>query len=259
MIDIDRENDREGSFVDPRGPSRPSQDARGVRLVDPDSVDPAIKAWWFGRLAEAAGRRAAERAREAAGDGRGAWHLVQTVPRGEVLAAGALGEAGFGVFLPRYRASVPVGRLVPGRTRRVIAVERALFAGYLFVRVEPGQGCYGVGKARGVARIVATGEGPAVVPDVVVGALMAEADAAGLMAPPPDGPSGAVLWAVGEVVRMIGGPLAGFEGPVTAVDERGAVRVDLALFGRAVAVTASAEDVAKVTSSPRKRPRQKRR
>ena len=222
-----------------------------VRLVDPATVDPAIRAWWLARLAEAAERRAAERARETAGEGRGAWHLVQTVPRGEAPAAAALAEAGFGVFLPRYRLDVPFGRAVRGKRREVRTIERALFVGYLFVRVEPGQGCYGVTKARGVARLVTWGDGPAVVPDAVVAALVLAADVAGIVAATLDGPA---AWAVGEVVRMIEGPFAGFEGPVTGVDERGEVRVDLALFGRTVAVTASSENLEKAeVRRPRRR------
>jgi len=210
----------------------------GVRLVDPATVDPAIRAWWLARSAEAEARRAAERARETAGEGRGAWHLVQTVPRGEAAAAAALAEAGFGVFLPRYRVDVPFGRAVRGKMRPVKTIERALFAGYLFVRVEPGQGCYGVTKARGVARLVTWGDGPAVVPDAVVAVLVSSADKAGLMASPAGEGDDAVAWALGEVVRLIEGPFAGFEGPVTGVDGRGDVRVDLAVFGRTVAVTA---------------------
>ena len=199
--------------------------------------DEATNARYLAMLARATGARAAERVVSAAPTGP--WRAVQTVARGEWLAAGHLGRAGFEVFLPHRTTTVMRGR-------RAIGTARALFAGYLFARIGDG-GMRAAHAAEGVVGVVRFGEAFAAVPDEAVDILLALCDDRGCWR--ADVPRAAlgqgevIAWAVGEVVRILSGPFEGFEGEVTVVDAARGIGVDIDIFGRPTRVTVPRTDL----------------
>ena len=200
------------------------------------------EARYLAMLARAAGERAAERAAAREAEARQAatpWYAVQTAPRAEWLAAGRLGRGGAALFLPYRLASVRRGR-------REVGVSRPLFPGYLFARIAEGR-MLAAAEAEGVLGVVRFGEAYAVVPDRAVEALMGACDALGCLrtAVSRDAQGGdeVVRWALGEMVRIIGGPFVGFTGEVVAVDAAGRIALDIDIFGRSTPVSLSEADV----------------
>jgi transcription antitermination factor NusG len=104
---------------------------------------------------------------EAIPDVTATWHIVETMPAHEQIAAGHLTGRRFGVYLPETeQCEVHRGRK--------IKMLRPLFPGYLFVFV------WGLGRhigrilaCPGVWRFLQTGEQPAVISDELIDAIRA--------------------------------------------------------------------------------------
>ena len=141
------------------------------------------------------------------------------------------GRRGPETFLPTYRT----------RSRRPDAVgpvERPLFPGYLFVRLETFDAArVAVLQAPGVVRLVEFGGRAAPVEDEVIGSLRIIVSGSEEARPHPP-------LREGHVVRVVGGPFAGAVGRLT----RGRGRkprlvVTIEILGRAAAVPVRLEDV----------------
>jgi transcription antitermination factor NusG len=154
------------------------------------------------------------------------WYAVQVWAGREHLSAGHLRQRGYEIFLPCYRE----------RRRwsdRIKTVERALFGGYVFCRVDVNA----AGKivtAPGVIRIAGDGHGPLHIPSAEIDAIQRIVETQ-LAAEP---------WAmprVGERVRIEAGPLSGLEGVLVAVKNHHRFVVSIPLLQRAVAVEIDAD------------------
>lgn len=134
------------------------------------------------------------------------WHVVCTEHRSERLAQSNILALGFGTFLPliRYRLAATNGR--PARTELTVA-----FPGYLFVTWSGDARWQAICAARGVASVlseVGRPYDPATVPGSFMAAMMAKANAAGILedlsAPDILPALPAMTW-----VRITKGPLSG--------------------------------------------------
>lgn len=129
------------------------------------------------------------------------WYAVNCKPRQESVAEENLHRQGFHVYLPRIQT---VRR---ARGRWVDGVE-ALFPRYLFIRVDPERRSLSpVRSTRGANGLVRFGGCAVMVPDEVIAALQRRQD-------PETGvvPNDRTLFAAGETIRVVDGPLAGMDG-----------------------------------------------
>lgn len=139
------------------------------------------------------------------------WYLAQIKPNGLDRALTNLARQGFETFAPRQRAG-----------RRM----QPLFPGYVFVRFDPLETQWrAIGNTYGVARLVAARtDRPDRVPEGVMQALFARCDASGFLLPPDD-------LAVGDKVRIVEGPFAGWVTEVAGMKGAERVVVLLSLLG----------------------------
>lgn len=149
------------------------------------------------------------------------WHLVLCRPNQHHIAERTLSRLGCEVFLPRQQAR----RRWRGR---VLQELRPVFPGYLFVGVDPASSLWQpIRTAQGVSRIVGFSErGPATVPPEVVAGLMARCDGDGILSPVEED------FAVGDHIRVVGGPFADFVARIDRIDPKQRLHVLLELLGR---------------------------
>ena len=151
------------------------------------------------------------------------WYPVHCNARREFLAAGHLRKLGLEVFLPRFIEPAPLPQVQARRKRRYIAVERAYFPRYLFVRADFGthgedgrDSAYAVNKTVGVSTLVYGPEGPLYVPDRVIEEIMARQDKRGYI---PMTAEQRHAWAqIGAELEVAEGAFAHFLGTVSRVD-----------------------------------------
>ena len=149
------------------------------------------------------------------------WYAVCCKPRQEAVAEENLQRQGFHVYLPRIR-------IRHRRRGQWIETVEALFPRYVFIRIDPRQRSMAtVRSTRGAVGLVRFGGQPAVVPTVVMEALLQREDAASGLH--EDKRS---LFNAGEPVRIVDGPLAGMEGVFTQQDGEKRVIVLLELLGK---------------------------
>ncbi len=153
----------------------------------------------------------------------GRWFAVQTKPRREKLALQHLGNQGFETYCPLYRTIRRIGR-------RSTSVLEPMFASYVFVHLGPArQEWRAINGTIGVNRIVSFGPQPASLPPGFVERLQGLA-----------GENGEIGFdeelAVGERVRITGGPLDALYGTILSSDARKRVSVLLELLSGTVRV-----------------------
>lgn len=169
------------------------------------------------------------------------WLVAETRPRWAARAARDLEAAGIPTFEPREEIELtsPAGRR---RTARVPLLHRTLFVGlhddHDLARVE---------GHPGIARVLFR-EGRAIV--IAPAVLQGFADAITGHGSGEDGRDAeavtAVLFALGDAVRVTAGPLAALSGTVEGIDPaRRRYRVALSLFGRETPVLLDAEQIAR--------------
>jgi transcription antitermination factor NusG len=158
------------------------------------------------------------------------WFVAQTLFHREQLARFHLGAQGFRAFLPRFRKTVRHAR----RLQEAIA---PLFAGYIFVLLDPERDRWrSINGTFGVARLVTAQERPVPVPTGVVETLLAAVDEFGLvrfdrgLKP-------------GQHVRVLAGPLAQHLGVLERLDAKGRVQVLLEVMGREAVVMMDRADL----------------
>src|SRR5437879_7098854 len=140
------------------------------------------------------------------------WYAVHTLPLREAYAQGHLRNQGFSTFLPKRRKTVR-------HARKLRMVEAAFFPRYLFVVLDLARHQWrSVNGTFGVSRLVMRGEAPHPVPSGLVEALIASADADGILQ------FGANL-RVGSAVRLLAGPFAEQLAILDHLDDSGRVRV----------------------------------
>jgi lipopolysaccharide/colanic/teichoic acid biosynthesis glycosyltransferase/transcription antitermination factor NusG len=161
---------------------------------------------------------------------RGRWYVGQAQPQRERCADLHLRQQGFSTFLPLVRKTVRHAR----RFRTFLA---PLFPGYLFVRLDIARDRWSaVNSTFGMVSLIMESDLPKPVPPGVVEGMMAARDDDGLI-------SGTPQLSVGDTVRVVCGPLSGFIGKLTALDENHRVRVLFDILGKDTLVAVDAARV----------------
>lgn len=139
---------------------------------------------------------------------------------------------GYETYLPRYKIEVRDRR----RHRRLIEVERPLFVGYLFARLNPLLDPWGaIERTMGVRRLVyGVGRRPSVIPTAFIHELKVRAHSN--FALPSKRRDQAPTFNRGDAVRICTGPLAGltaqFFERLPDRDERGRIALLVELLGQ---------------------------
>lgn len=129
-----------------------------------------------------------------------AWYLLYSKPQRERLALENLDRQGYEAYLP----------LIHNRRRRsgrYVKVIEPMFPRYLFIHLSDETDNWGpIRSTVGISKLVRFGEIPARVPDDLVASLRTREDQAGVQdLPAPD-------FKAGEKVRVVEGPMAGYQG-----------------------------------------------
>jgi len=172
-----------------------------------------------------------DRATAAGGDGL-RWYAVHVRSNQERIVEGYLRGQGIDTFLPTYRT-------MSRRRDRRVAIERPLFGGYLFARIDPrGPARVQVLRSSGTVRIVGFGGAPTPIPDEKIRSLeILVGKGRDRVRPHP-------LVREGQRVRVTDGPFAGASGTLVAAGgRRSRLVVELEFLGRAVAAPVSPEQV----------------
>jgi transcription antitermination factor NusG len=157
------------------------------------------------------------------------WYAAQTCANRECRIASQLAGRTVEHFLPTYRS-------VRQWSDRRVCLERALFPGYVFVRV-PALERLRVLEIPGVVRLVGFAGRPAPLEDGEVEAIQQLLGAGYRTAPHPYlGP--------GRRVRLTGGPLRGLEGTIVRGRNRTRFVVSVDLIAGSMSVEVSAADLA---------------
>jgi transcription elongation factor/antiterminator RfaH len=158
------------------------------------------------------------------------WYAVHTLPFAEIRAEGQLNRQRFRTFQPKRHKTVR-------HARRLSTIEAPFFPRYLFVVLDVARHRWrSVNGTFGVSRLVMRGDEPHPVPRGVVEALIAAADARGIL-------QLASKLQVGGQVRVMAGPFAEQLAILEELDDSGRVRVLLDILGRRVAISTSANNV----------------
>ena len=146
------------------------------------------------------------------------WYVTQVLHHKERLAGQHLALQGFRYFCPWYRKTVRHAR----RLRETLA---PVFPSYIFVAFDVERDRWrSINGTLGVARLIKTKNRPTPAPNGIVEQLVATLDGAGLVR--FDGGL-----SVGQAVRVVSGPFAGFLGRLERLDGNGRVRVLLEIMG----------------------------
>lgn len=162
-------------------------------------------------------------------DGAGAcppWYALQVETNRERRVREALRLHAIDEFLPIYRQA-------SRWSDRTKTIERPLFPGYLFARLDPH---FPLPVLRGLIRVVGWGCEPAPVEEREIERVRRIVAAPYPIEPWP-------LPAVGQLVEIVRGPLEGYEGTVLRL--KGVIRIVLSIetLRRAVAVTLGLDQV----------------
>ena len=158
------------------------------------------------------------------------WYAVHTLPFAEARAEGQLHRQGFRTFQPKRHKTVR-------HARRLSRVEAPYFPRYLFIVLDLARDQWrSVNGTFGVSRLVMWGDQPHPVPHGVVEALIAAADARGIL-------QFEDKLLIGGPVRLMAGPFAEQLAILDHLDDSGRVRVLLDILGRQVAISTDANNV----------------
>jgi transcription elongation factor/antiterminator RfaH len=158
------------------------------------------------------------------------WYAVHTLPFAEARAEGQLRNQQFRTFQPKRLKTVR-------HARRMSTVEAPYFPRYLFIVLDLDRHQWRkVNGTFGVSRLVMRGDQPHPVPPGVVEALIATADARGILQ------LGDKLQ-VGGPVKLMAGPFAEELAILDHLDDSGRVRVLLDILGRQVAVSTASNNI----------------
>ena len=162
------------------------------------------------------------------------WYVVHTLPLAEARAEGQLHRQGFRTFQPKRRKTVR-------HARKISTVEAPFFPRYLFIVLDRARHQWrSVNGTFGVSRLVMRGDQPHPVPRGVVEALIAAADACGIL-------QLASKLQGGGPVRLMAGPFAEQLAILDELDDSRRVRVLVDILGRQVAIMTDANNVLPVS------------
>jgi transcription elongation factor/antiterminator RfaH len=162
------------------------------------------------------------------------WYVVHTLPFAEARAEGQLENQGFRTFQPKRQKTLR-------HARRLSTVEAPYFPRYLFIVLDVTRHQWrSVNGTFGVSRMVMWGDQPHPVPRGVVEALIAAADARGILQLSRN-------LQVGGRVRLMAGPFAEQLAILDDLDDSGRVSVLLDILGRQVSVSTGANNVLPVS------------
>ena len=164
-------------------------------------------------------------ARAVDGDPRGAaWYVVEAYEHSVENAYLRLAVAGLKVWMPvDFRRPANRARSVAPRRDR----PTPRFGRFFFVNcaMSPGlQHAISVTPSVAGLLLAAGSDRPAPVPAYVIDWIRDN--------PPKRTAETCAKFVVGDVVRVLVGPLAGFQGPIEDVDKRGSIRLCIDIFGR---------------------------
>jgi len=149
------------------------------------------------------------------------WYALRVKSNCEKLVTAGVRNKGFEEFLPLYRSC-------HRWSDRVKSVELPLFPGYTFCRIDPNVRLP-ILTIPGALHFIGIGKDPAPIDDSEIAAIQ-NAVRSGLPAEP---------WAylnVGQLVRLVDGPLAGLEGILIETRKQYRIVVSVSLLQRSVAV-----------------------
>ena len=185
------------------------------------------------KLAQSAEYKAAQRPVGALSDCE-RWYAVHTLPFAEARAEGQLHRQEFRTFQPKRHKTVR-------HARKLSTVEAPFFPRYLFIVLDLDRHQWrSVNGTFGVSRLVMRGDRPHPVPRGVVEALIAAADAGGIL-------QLARQLQVGGLVRLMAGPFAEQLAILDDLDDSGRVRVLLDILGRQVTISTAANNLLPVS------------
>ena len=149
------------------------------------------------------------------------WYAALCKPRQEAVAEAHLANQGFAVYLPRLKTP-------RRRAGRWVDVVEPLFPRYLFVAADlEAKSLAPIRSTKGVSGLVRFGGEPSVVPDNLIATLRRREDTAtGLHV------CARPLFAPGDRVKLLQGPLTGLEGVFAAETGDLRVVVFLEMLGR---------------------------
>jgi transcription antitermination factor NusG len=166
------------------------------------------------------------------------WHIALTQPGQDRIAAAALQGRSYEVYHPLLPAMVRHGR---GHMRHVI---KSMFPGYLFVVDRANQGWDWLRNAHGirVGTCLLTMNGRlATVDNAIIEEVRMEEQQQVINSLKHKGIT--LPYAIGDIVRVGGGPFSGFFGEVAKLDDDGRVCLLMDIFGRISRVHVSHEDL----------------
>jgi transcription antitermination factor NusG len=161
-----------------------------------------------------------------------AWYVVEANPKAEFSAAHEIAALGIEVYLPKFSLRLRRGR-------RSSVVYRPMLCSYLFARFPMDHPRWpDIFSRRGVrTMMVDAAQRPKPVPDDQI-AVVREIEAA-LNAEVHE----RVPLTYGQVIDIIDGKLAGYQGFITRADHTNSVSVKATVFGRSTTVTLPREHV----------------
>ena len=159
------------------------------------------------------------------------WYLVHSKPREEEVAKTNLERQ-------RYIVYLPLCNLFRRRMGRRLAVIGPLFPRYLFIQLESGVDDWRpIRSTKGVAALVRFGTEPAVVPQALIGMLMARVGPGGIHTLPDK------ALQPGERVRIRAGVMEGYEAVLLAKSACDRVILLLDTLGKQIRVDVEAGHV----------------
>ena len=167
------------------------------------------------------------------------WFALRVRSKHEHVSAEHLRHRGFEEFSPTYKEEAQW-------SDRKKIVERFLFPGYVFCRLNPNDRLP-VLTTPGVVDMVGFGQGPSPVPDVEIDRVRKMVDSGLLVTPWP-------FLEVGQQVILERGPLAGLEGILEEVERGARLVVSIPLLQRSVSTEVDRNWVRPVKRQPRVAP-----
>lgn len=159
------------------------------------------------------------------------WYLAQLKPNGFKRAQDNLRRQNFETFMPMSKLTMRHGQKF---FNKVLPI----FPGYLFVRFGAERTDWRkINSTLGVARLVSFAtSSPASVPDELMAGLIARCDGDGYLMPPDN-------LEIGERVKLISGPFAGFIGDIEAMLGDDRIRMLYEFMGQKSHIDVSARDL----------------
>lgn len=161
------------------------------------------------------------------------WFLLYAKPHQESVAQTNLVRQGYDTYLPL----ICERRYLRGRWRRVV---EPMFPRYLFIRLDSTRDNWApIRSTLGVNGLVRFGVEPARVPDSLISDLRGRTAADGIFHP------ASREWTKGERVRIVDGPLAGYEAAFEARSGTERVKVLMELVGQYTVVELNEHQLAR--------------